>query len=59
MKNILGLLLLPLLLWSLVAAETARTKSMTLAITHVTVIDATGARARPDMTVLIVGNRVT
>lgn len=55
----LGLLLLPLLLWSLVAAETASTKSKTLAITHVTVIDATGAPARPDMTVLINGNRIT
>ena len=59
MKNILGLLLLPLLLWPLVATETARTNSMTLAITHVTVIDATGAPARPDMTVLINGNRIT
>ncbi len=59
MKNILGLLLLPLLLWPLVATETARTKSTTLAITHVTVIDVTGGPARPDMTVLINGNRIT
>jgi cytosine/adenosine deaminase-related metal-dependent hydrolase len=29
-----------------------------LAITHVAVIDATGARARPDTTVLIVGGRI-
>ncbi|MGA9246700.1 MAG: amidohydrolase family protein [Candidatus Acidiferrales bacterium] len=59
MKSIFGLLLLSLLLWPLVATETARTKSMTLAITHVTVIDTTGGPARPDMTVLINGNRVT
>jgi len=58
-KSIFGLLLLPLLLCPLLATETARTKSMTLAITHVTVIDATGAPARPDMTVLINGNRIT
>lgn len=32
---------------------------MTLAIIHVTVIDATSAYARPDMSVLIKGNRIT
>jgi len=58
-KKIIGLLLLPLLLCPLVATETSSTKPMTLAITHVTVIDATGAPARPDMTVLINGNRIT
>jgi len=58
-KCIVRLLLLPLLLWPLIAAETASTKSTTLAITHVTVIDATGAPAHPDMTVLIKGNRIT
>lgn len=31
----------------------------TLVFAHVTVIDATGAPARPDMTVLIVGDRIT
>lgn len=59
MKSIVRLLLLPLLLWPLIAAETASTKSTTLAITHVTVIDATNAHARPDMTVLINENRIT
>ena len=59
MKKTFGLLLLPLLLCPLVATETASTNSMTLVITHVTVIDATGAPARPDMTVLINGNRIT
>jgi hypothetical protein len=30
-----------------------------IALTHVTVIDATGARSRPDMTVVITGERIT
>src|SRR5262245_36087630 len=38
-------------------AEDAPAKS--LAITGVTVIDATGAPARPDMTVVVTGNRIT
>ena len=59
MKNISRLLLLLLLLCPLVATETASTKAMTLVITHVTVIDATGAPARPDMTVVITGDRIT
>lgn len=59
MKDILGLLLLLLLMWPLLATEAASTKSTTLAITHLTVIDATGAPARPDMTVLVNGNRIT
>src|SRR6516165_12636152 len=37
--------------------EDASAKS--LAITDVTVIDATGAPARPDMTVVVTGNRIT
>jgi imidazolonepropionase-like amidohydrolase len=32
---------------------------MPLAVTHVTVIDGTGAPARPDVTVVIVGDRIT
>jgi len=58
-KNIFGRLLLSLLLCPLVATESASTKSMTLVITHVTVIDATGAPAHPDMTVVITGNRIS
>src|SRR5262245_49572360 len=30
-----------------------------LALTHVSVIDATGAPAQPDMTVVVTGNRIT
>src|SRR5262249_52248941 len=30
-----------------------------IALTHVTVIDGTGARPRPDQTVLIIGERIT
>lgn len=58
MKNIFGLLLLTLLLCPRVVTETARTESRALVITQVTVIDATGAPAQPDMTVVINGNRI-
>jgi len=58
-KKTVGMLLLPLLLCPLLATETASANPMTLVIAHVTVIDATGAPARPDMTVVIIGNRIT
>lgn len=35
------------------------TRSASIAITHVTVIDATGAPAKPDFTVILQGSRVT
>ena len=59
MKKTVGMLLLPLLLCPLLATETASANPMTLVIAHVTVIDATGAPTRPDMTVVIIGNRIT
>ena len=52
-----------LLLWavpsSLQAQPIENARPVPVAITHVTVIDATGAPARPDMTVVIVGDRIT
>ncbi len=39
--------------------EAPSTAQRPVAITHVTVIDATGKPAQPDMTVLISGNRIT
>lgn len=49
------LLLLPALLWAQTPADLPRA----LVFTHVTVIDATGDAARPDMTMVITGDRIT
>jgi len=46
-------------LWSVCAQERPATSPKDLAFTHVTVIDATGAPAQPDMTVVVSGNRIT
>ncbi|HYP00554.1 MAG TPA: amidohydrolase family protein [Pyrinomonadaceae bacterium] len=55
----LSSLLLTILLPSLVVAQIKTVaQSQSLVITHVTVIDATGAAARPDMTVVITGERI-
>jgi imidazolonepropionase-like amidohydrolase len=43
--------------WSLVEIRT-QSQVKTLAIEHVTIIDATGAPAMPDMAVVVVGNRI-
>jgi hypothetical protein len=43
--------------WSLVEIR-PQSQVKTLAIEHVTIIDATGAPAMPDMTVVVVGNRI-
>ena len=56
MKNlILALLLLP----SLLTAQSPSDLPKSLILTHVTVIDATGSPARPGMTVVIQGHRIT
>ena len=48
-----------LFLFSLCAAQDApHTDERPLAFTHVTVIDATGAPAQPDMTVIVSGNHI-
>jgi imidazolonepropionase-like amidohydrolase len=49
--------LLPLLLLALSPVATAATPPA-LVLTHITVIDATGAAAKPDLTVVITGNRI-
>ena len=49
--------LLPLLLLTLLPIAVAATPP-SLVLTHVTVIDATGAAARPGQTVVITGNRI-
>lgn len=53
-------LLLIILLPALLAAQSRRaTQSSPLAFNHVTVIDVKGAQPKPDMTVIIRGNRIT
>ena len=59
MRRLCGWFILPLLLPSLVAQTSPGVPQTVIAIRHVTVIDATGAPARPDMTVIIVGDRIT
>jgi imidazolonepropionase-like amidohydrolase len=50
---------LPLILAAVLFAEPKpRSQPKPLAFTHVTVIDATGAGPRPDMTIVIEGNRI-
>jgi len=43
----------------LLAQDPQSTQPKRLAITHITVIDATGAPAKPEMTVITTGNRIT
>ena len=54
--------MLPLVLVALFTLPFAKAQSQdqpeSLVFTHVTVIDATGASPRPDMTVMITGNRI-
>ena len=58
MRKGLTLLILLSPLLSLVPQQAQRAKLTSLVLAHVTVIDATGAPARPDMTVVIVGNHI-
>jgi imidazolonepropionase-like amidohydrolase len=59
MRRILASLLLTCQLFlPLYGQQTISTGQNVLAITHVTVIDALGAPAEPDMTVIISGNRI-
>ena len=60
MRAALGSLSL-ILLWSVsvFAQERPSTDQRPLAFMHVTVIDATGAPAQPDMTVVVSGNHIT
>ena len=59
MKEFFALLLI-VLLPALLAAQVNRAiPSSSLVFNHVTVIDMTGARPKPDMAVVIQGNRIT
>jgi hypothetical protein len=56
---LLGLLLIILAPAPLVAQSKGDLQSQPFVFTHVTVIDATGATAKPDMTVVMIGDRIT
>src|SRR6266496_3223253 len=58
MRILLGLLLIVLTRAPLVAQAADDPRSQPLVFTHVTVIDATGAKSKPDMTVVIIGDRI-
>ena len=58
MKKNLALLCLLFLLSSPASPQAPSTKQTALALTHVTVIDTTGALAQPDVTVVIRGDRI-
>ena len=54
-----GLSLFLLLLSLLAAQQTAGTQQRALVLAHVTVVDATGAAARTDVTVIVRGDRIS
>ena len=58
MKNALLFLLVCLLPVGLFAQQGDNNRQKALVFTHVTVIDATGAPAKPDMTVVVRGDRI-
>src|SRR5260370_36684076 len=58
MKQLLLRLLLMVSAWLFAHAQRS-TQPRPLVFTHVTVIDATGAPAKPDMSVVIIGDRIT
>lgn len=58
MKKLAALLLVLLLPLQLFSQQRSGAQSKLLVLTHVNVIDMTGAPARPDMTVVIDGNRI-
>jgi hypothetical protein len=58
MTKILILLVIILFPGSIVAQTESVSTTESLAFTHVTVIDMTGAAPKPDMTLVVVGNRI-
>ncbi len=58
MKNALLFLLVSLLPLEVFGRQEASSGQTALVFTHVTVIDATGAPAKPDMTVVVRGDRI-
>lgn len=59
MRKILPLFLLLIFVSQLAARRLPSTEPTSLAFTHVTVIDMTGAPPKPDMTVVVTGSRIT
>ncbi len=59
MRKAFTLLLFVMLPGSMSAKPKQHPQSIPLVFTHVTVIDATGAPAKPDMTLVVVGDRIT
>jgi hypothetical protein len=58
MRILSGLLLIILATAPLLAQSKGVPQPQPLVLTHVTVIDATGAKSKPDMTVVIIGDRI-
>jgi imidazolonepropionase-like amidohydrolase len=58
MRKIFALLFFVSTLSCLASPTTVRSQEASLVLSHVTVIDTTGAAVRPDMTVVIRGNRI-
>jgi imidazolonepropionase-like amidohydrolase len=59
MRNSLALLVLSFLSFFPIAQQTPGLKPSILVLTHVTVIDTTGGPAKPDVTIVITGDRIT
>jgi len=59
MKKLLALILISLLPAVAFARRPQGGQPKPLVFTHVTVIDATGAPAKPDMTLVVIGDRIT
>ena len=58
MRKNLALLFILFPRFCLANQQTPSAKPQSLVLTHVTVIDTTGASAKPDMTVVIIGDRI-
>lgn len=59
MSRMISLMLSTMMTFLLAASALPQTQPRSLALTHVTVIDAVSASASPEMTVVITGNRIT
>jgi hypothetical protein len=59
MRKLSVVLWLPIFASQLMAQQRPVMQQSSLAFTHVTVIDMTGAPPKPEMTVVVTGNRIT